>query len=190
MPGLEERFKRLLEAERAAVLDEVDRRYGAAADRADVVNVVLPWGQVGMPLQAGDVCILRLGLNASVTIVGWSLGFTTVGTILADVLVGDSLDTLASICGTHLPAMYGSNEVPDYLLPRGTDWTTRLTDGQWIVGSVQSTSGLEHGSLTLRCRKSGGVTGTGAGVSPLGAIYDASGDVIVDEAGEIVVAGG
>lgn len=120
-----------------------------------IVDVPLVIGANGLVASIGDHVFFRLGLNGTLTVLTWSLGATvsgtpTAGTITVDVLVGNTLATVASICGTSKPALAAAIELADQT--PGVSWTTQLSDPQWIMAKVSSTgSTLEVISLTLRC---------------------------------------
>lgn len=118
----------------------------------DVVLIPIPNGSV---LAVGDQVFFRLGLNGAATIIAWSMagmvgGASAAGTITLDILVGATLATVTTICGTHKPALTAQAERADQA--PATDWTVQIPDPRWIVAKVTSTGGtLQAVSLTLRC---------------------------------------
>lgn len=147
------------DAFRKGIIDEAVSRtasmLGAAKPGFRIVNVPLVVGSQGVALAANDHVFFRLGLNGIITILTWSLagtiaGASASGTITLDIQVGASLATVATICGTHKPALAAVAEETDQI--PANDWTVQLTDPNWILATVTSTGGtLEVISLTLRC---------------------------------------
>lgn len=139
----------------ADVREMVAGMLGSIRPGVRIVDVPLVIGARGSAASVGDHVFFRLGLNGLVTILTWSLGGTvggtpTAGTVTLDVLVGATLATAASICGTSKPALAAAIEASDQ--PPAVGWTVQLTDPQWILAKVSSTGGtLEVISLTLRC---------------------------------------
>jgi hypothetical protein len=125
-----------------------------SAPTTRVVDVPLVIGGRGVSLSTNDHVFYRLGLNGTVTIITWSLAGTASGvafngTISVDLLVGSTLASVASICGSHRPSLNGQSERSDQT--PDSDWTTTIADPRWIMAKVLSNSGIEVISLTLRC---------------------------------------
>lgn len=120
-----------------------------------VVDVPLLLGAQGVALTASNHVFFRLGLNGQATILTWSLagtvaGASHTGTVTLDILVGSTVATVASICGTSKPALSAVAELADQV--PAASWTVQISDPQWILVKPTAVDGtLEVVSLTLRC---------------------------------------
>lgn len=152
---LEAELARLRPDTLAEAQDMVAAAIGAIRRPAHIVDIVLVPIPTAATLQVGDQVYFRLGLNGVVTILAWSMagtvgGASVAGTITLDILVGTTLATVATICGSHKPTLTAQAELADQT--PATDWTVQIPDPRWIVARVSSTGGtLEVVSLTLRC---------------------------------------
>lgn len=119
-----------------------------------VVDVPVVLGARGAALVVGAHVFFRLGLNGKAYIQTWSLGATVAGvasnrSVTLDVQVGSTLATVASICGTNLPALATQSERADQ---PPTSWTLlTLADPTWVYVATTAVDGMiEVVSLTLR----------------------------------------
>lgn len=141
----------------ADIEELVTRRLSQVQSRR-IVNLPLVIGARGVPLAAGDHVFLRLGLDATVDIVSWSIAATVAGashagTCQLDVQVGATLAAAASICGFVRPSLTAAAE-RDEQAPTG--WATSIADPSWLKAVVISADGtLEVVSLTLRLAGAG-----------------------------------
>lgn len=119
-----------------------------------VVDVPVVLGAPGSPLTVGAHVLFRLGLNGETTILTWSLAGTIAGagatsSMTLDILIGDTVATLASICAAALPALAAAAEASDQL-PDPT-WTVVIPDPSWVQVIVTATDGVvEVAALSLR----------------------------------------
>src|SRR5687768_6212877 len=98
-----ERRNEKIDAHIRALLNTVDIR-----QTTRVVDVAFVLGGVGTPLEVGAHAFVRLGLGATATVASWSLAGTvsaaaSSSSVVVDVLVGATLATATSICGTGEP---------------------------------------------------------------------------------------
>lgn len=141
----------------ASVIQKLDRRGQQPVKirmRPRVVDIPVVLGARGSPLTVGTHVFFRLGLNGRASVVTWSLGATVAGiasarSVTLDVRVGTTLATVASICGTGLPALATQAELNDQS-PAGWS-TTVIADPSTVLITVTAADGvIEVAGLTLR----------------------------------------
>lgn len=119
---------------------------------ARVVNIPFYMGADGTAIASGARVTFRLGLNATSTVISWSLagfvnGASSSGTITVDVFAASSLGSLASITNGGAPALAPGTSLVEQ---DASGWNT-IPDPSWIQARVTSTGGTLHTvSLTLR----------------------------------------
>lgn len=119
---------------------------------ARVVNIPFYLGADGTTITTGKRITFRLGLNATVTVISWSIagfvsGASTSGSIAVDVFAASSLGSLASISNGDVPTLAPGTS----LVEQDASGWTPIPDPSWIQARVTSTGGTLHTvSLTLR----------------------------------------
>lgn len=119
-----------------------------------VVDLAFVLGSSGTELAVGDHAFVRVGLDGPAHVMSWSLAATVGGTptsssVVVDVLVGATLATAASICGTAEPELTSDVELNDQ---PPTGWSSVvIPDPSWVKAVVESADGtVEVVGLTLR----------------------------------------
>lgn len=170
----------LLDGAFTELLSKVPRA-GQGQDVSRIVDVVFGFGTRGVPLDGTEVVFLRLGLNGAATVLSWSLGALTGGipapaTCIVDVQAGETLASVASICGSGQPRLTAQVELNEQL-PLG--WSATLPDPVTVLAAVLIVDGVtEQLALSLR---------VAIGVDPLAdVVIDTTGDVVVDQNGDVV----
>lgn len=123
-------------------------RTAAGVDEAEVVDIALavfPAG--GSALAAGDDGLeLRVGVNAALRPVEWSLSLDQSGAATVD--VRDHTGT--SICGGALPAVSGAQRIADQT---AAAWD-QIGDKVWLHAHVTAADGtVQTATVTIRARK-------------------------------------
>jgi hypothetical protein len=149
--ALRQRFRSRLLSDAEAIMA---RRMGDLAPGVRIVDLVLPLGSRGAPLDGTEQTpAIRLGLNGTATILTWSLnsliaGVPAAGSVTLDVLAGPSLATAASICGSNRPSLAAQVERNDQ---GPTSWSPTLLDPSTIMAVARAVDGvIEVATLTLR----------------------------------------
>lgn len=119
----------------------------AGISTEEVVTIVLPVGGPGAALAVGDTGPeLRVGVNAALRPITWSISLTQSGDATVD--VRDSTGT--SVCGGDIPDISGAQRLADQ---PATAWD-QLADPIWLHAHVTAADGTVEGAVvSIRARK-------------------------------------
>lgn len=120
---------------------------GLRASEQDVVTIVLPVGGPGAPLVVGEVGPeLRVGVNAALRPITWSLSLDQSGAATIDIRD----HTGASVCGGAIPTISAAQRLADQT---AVAWD-QLADPTWLYAHVTTADGTIEGAVvSIRARK-------------------------------------